>query len=117
MRTLNEVSEVVTGIGVSPEKLTVSAAGLETAEKYNMEPLLLVILISEIPAYVSAASVTVRAVMESSPPLVWRVNVFKSIIPDPGVRVVSEGLVPLPRVVRIAAGVAGEPVGTTPAAA
>ena len=80
-----------------------------------MEPLLEVILISDKLSAVPEAKVTVREVTESLPEEVTKVNVSKSVMPDSGATVESEGSVPLPKVVSVAAGVAGDPVGTTPA--
>ena len=117
IRTLNDAEEVVTGIGVPPVKFTVSLPGSVTAEKYVVELSLLVILISEIPAKVPVANVTVRSVTESVPVFVCKVKTSRSVMPSPGASVSLDGFVPSPIVVRgVKTGVAGEPVGTTPEA-
>ena len=113
--TLNCTEPVVTGTGVPPEKLIVSLAGLETAEKYRTAPLSEVILTSLKPAWVPAAKVTVKAVMLSVPETVCTVKASKSVIADSGATVLLPGSVPSPKVVTF--GVTGDPVGTTPVAA
>jgi hypothetical protein len=62
---------------------------------------------------VPLAKVTVRAVTESVPPLVTKVNASRSVMEELGATVELDGLEPLANVV-VGAGVAGEPVGTTP---
>ena len=79
-----------------------------------MLPASLVISMSETPARVPGAIVTVTAVIASVPLPVWKVNASAIVAAPPGAMVALAGSVPLPSVVTF--GVTGEPVGTTPIA-
>src|SRR5580765_649753 len=112
-RILYWVAVVVAEMLVVSVMAGVSEAGLLT-EPWTTVPASLVISTRLRPAEVPAASVTVTAVMASVPLLVWTVNASAMVAAPPGARLTLPGSVPVASVVVGAAGVAGDPVGTTP---